>query len=93
MNRFLNYIVDSRESTSDGLRRPMLLKKELKVDSNEEKKQLTDLLGEEEDDDIVIDDKSSDSDNFKPIKLNDRKFYFTNSKILIFKLFKISKDN
>lgn len=53
--------------------RPMLLKRELKLDSKEEQKQLIDLLGEEEDD-IVIDEKSSDSDSFKPIKLNDRKY-------------------
>lgn len=51
----------------------MLLKRELKLDSKEEQKQLIDLLGEEEDD-IVIDEKSSDSDSFKPIKLNDRKY-------------------
>ena len=82
---FNNYsLVDSRESTSEGLRRPMLVKRELnkKLNCNEEKKQLNELLGEDEDDLVIEDDKSSDSDNFKPIKLHDRKL-----RIYILKIF------
>lgn len=57
----------------ESMRRPTLNKREVKIDPNLEQKQLSDILGN---DDMEVDEdsKSSDSDNFMPIKLVDREY-------------------
>jgi hypothetical protein len=55
------------------MRRPMLSKREVKIDPHLDQKQLSDIL---RDDDMEVeeDSKSSDSDTFMPIKLVDREY-------------------
>lgn len=56
------------------LRRPTIVKREIKIDPETERKNIQDILGEnDDDDDVTMDEESLMSGQFMPIALHESK--------------------